>query len=154
MAPTEVAVGELLRVPALNTEAEVVRPCGGEVELSIKGKKLRLPLAQLEAFAPRRFAKRSGGGKVHSHIEREGFTPKLMLVGKRAEDALLLLDRFVDDALLHHQRQVEVVHGAGEGILRRMVRDFMAGHREVKAFHAADLAQGGDNVTIVELRDE
>ena len=153
MAPTEVRVGELLRVPALNTEAEVVRPCGDEVELSILGKKLRLPLAQLEAFDPRRFAKRGGGGKVRSRIEREGFTPKLMLVGKRAEDALLLLDRFVDDALLHHQRQVEVVHGAGEGILRRTVRDFLAGHREVKAFHAADLTQGGDNVTIVELRE-
>jgi DNA mismatch repair protein MutS2 len=152
-APTEVKVGELLRVPALNTLAEVVRPCGDEIELSIQGKKLRLPLSQLEAFAPRRFAGRGGGGKVRSRIEREGFTPKLMLVGKRAEEALLLLDRFIDDALLYHQSQVEVVHGAGEGILRRTVRDFLAGHREVKAFHAADLAQGGDNVTIVELRE-
>ncbi|WP_432822024.1 endonuclease MutS2 [Trichloromonas sp.] len=152
-SPAEVQIGELLRVPALNSEAEVIRLCGDEVELSIQGKKLRLPLAQLEAFVPRRFAKRGTVGQVRSRIERQGFTPKLMLVGKRAEDALLLLDRFVDDALLHHQRQVEVVHGAGEGILRRTVRDFLAAHREVKAFHAADLAQGGDNVTIIELRE-
>jgi DNA mismatch repair protein MutS2 len=153
-APLEVGVGELLRVPALKAEAEVVRLCGNEVELSILGKKLRLPLARLEAFSPRRFAKRGGGGKVRSsHIEREGFTPKLMLIGKRADEALLLLDRFVDDALLHHQRQLEVVHGTGEGILRRMVRDFLAGHSEVEAFHAADLAQGGDNVTLVELSE-
>ncbi|MEJ2200542.1 MAG: endonuclease MutS2 [Desulfuromonadaceae bacterium] len=152
-APQQVDVGELLRVPALNAEAEVVRLCGEEVELSVAGKKLRLPLARLEAYAPRRFAQRSGEGKVRSRVEREGFNPKLMLVGKRSEDALLLLDRFVDDALLHHQRQVEVVHGAGEGILRRVVREFLAGHREVKAFHAADQSRGGDNVTLVELSE-
>jgi len=150
-APREVQVGELLRVPALNAEGEVLRRDGESVELSIQGKKLRLPLAQLEAFSPRRFARR-GEGKVRGRIEREGFSPRLLLVGKRVEDALLLLDRFLDDALLHHQRQVEVVHGSGEGILRRAVRDFLGGHREVQAFHAADLAQGGDNVTIVELR--
>ena len=45
-----------------------------------------------------------------------------------------------------------MVHGAGEGILRRAVRDFLAAHREVTAFHAADLARGGDNVTIIEMR--
>lgn len=149
--PREVQVGELLRVPALKTEGEVLRHDGESVELSIQGKKLRLPLAQLESFSPRRFAKR-GESKVRGRIEREGFSPRLLLVGKRVEDALLLLDRFLDDALLHHQRQVEIVHGSGEGILRRAVRDFLGDHREVQAFHAADLAQGGDNVTIVELR--
>lgn len=150
-APREVQIGELLRIPALNTEGEVLRRDGETVELSIQGKKLRLSLAQLESFSPRRFAQR-GEGKIRGRIEREGFSPRLLLVGKRVEDALLLLDRFLDDALLHHQRQVEVVHGSGEGILRRAVRDFLGGHREVRAFHAADLPQGGDNVTIVELR--
>ncbi len=151
--PTEVAPGEILRVTALGTEGEVVKVLSGAAELSVHGKKLRLPLSSLEQFSPPRFAaKGKGGGKIHGRIERQGFEPKLMLIGKRAEEALLLLDRFLDDALLHQQRQLEVVHGAGEGILRRAVRDFLAGHREVSAFHAADLAHGGDNVTIVELK--
>ena len=104
-------------------------------------------------YAPRRFARR-GDNKVRGRVERDSFSPRLLLVGKRAEDALLFLDRFVDDALLHQQRQIEVVHGAGEGVLRRTVREFLAAHREVTAFHAADAAQGGDNVTVVELRTE
>ena len=45
-----------------------------------------------------------------------------------------------------------MVHGSGEGILRRAVRDYLAGHREVTAFHAGDIARGGDNVTVVELK--
>ncbi len=150
--PRQTEAGEILRIPSLRTEAEVTRVLEGEVELAVHGKKLRLPLARLEQFTPRRFAGRRPASRVRSTVEREGFNPKLLLVGKRAEEALLLLDRFVDDALLQGQHQLEVVHGAGEGVLRRTVRDFLAGHREVVAFHAADVASGGDNVTIVELR--
>jgi DNA mismatch repair protein MutS2 len=126
---------------------------GGEVELAVHGKKLRLPLTALEQFTPRRFAgKGSGRTTVRSRVERESAESKLLLVGKRMEEALLLLDRFLDDALIHGLREVEVVHGAGEGILRQAVREFLAAHRGVAAFYAADPGRGGDNVTIVEMK--
>ena len=151
--PKEVAVGELLRIPALGSEGEVVRVAGGQVELSVQGKKLRLSLSSLEQFQPRRFARRkSDGGQVRSRVERTAAHSRLLLIGKRVDEALGLLDRFVDDALLQGLSELEVVHGCGEGILRRAVREFLAGHREVVAFHAADLAGGGNNVTIVQLR--
>jgi DNA mismatch repair protein MutS2 len=151
--PTAPQPGELLRIPALRAEGMVVRIEGDQAELSVRGKKLRLPLATLEQFSPPRFVSdEAKGGGVRSRIEREGFSPRLLLVGKRVDEALVLLDRFLDDALLHHLAELEVVHGAGEGILRRAVRDFLRGHLEVKAFHAGDIGQGGDNVTIVQLR--
>ena len=76
---------------------------------------------------------------------------KLMLVGKRVEDAIVLLERFVDDARLGNLRQIEIVHGAGGGALRRAVREQLAREQGVTAFYAAPIEQGGDNVTIVEL---
>jgi DNA mismatch repair protein MutS2 len=151
--PKETQVGEVLRVPALGAEGEVVRVASGEVELSVQGKKLRLPLRDLEQFSPRRFAARRKGGMVRSSVVRDGFQPRLILIGKRIDAALPLLDRFLDDALLHGIREVEVVHGAGEGILRRGVRDFLARHQGVAAFRGGDMAQGGENVTTVELRE-
>lgn len=151
--PVEVKAGEILRITALGTEGEVVRVQGGEVELAAHGKKMRLPLAALEQFVPRRFAQKgSVRPAVRSRVERGCCEPKLLLVGKRVDAVLPLLDRFLDDALLHGLREVEIVHGAGEGVLRRVVRDFLAQHRGVTAFHAGAVGQGGDNVTIVELR--
>jgi DNA mismatch repair protein MutS2 len=152
--PKEVEAGEILRITALGAEGEVARvPQGGEVELVVHGKKLRLPLAALEQFTPRRFAGRgSGRTTVRSRVDRESAGSKLLLVGQRVEAALLLLDRFLDDALLHGLHEVEVVHGAGEGVLRQAVREFLAAHRGVAAFHAADPGRGGDNVTIVEMK--
>ncbi len=151
--PTEVRIGEILRISALDTEGEVVRVADGVIELSVRGKKLRLTAGELEQFAPRRFAGRKPS-KVRSSVIRENFQPRLLLVGKRIDAALPLLDRFIDDALLHGMRQVEVVHGAGEGILRRTVRDFLAQHRGVAAFRGGELGEGGDNLTVVELRGE
>ncbi|HKI50481.1 MAG TPA: endonuclease MutS2 [Geothermobacteraceae bacterium] len=153
-AATELKTGELVRFLPLNTEAEVVRIDGRQVELNLGGKKLRCRRDDLRGYQPRRF--RQAGQSVTRVRNRKlesDFQPKLLLVGARVDDALPQLERFIDDALLHQQRQVEVVHGAGEGILRRAVRDFLAANRAVTAFHAGDVAQGGDNVTIVELGD-
>jgi len=151
-APREVAVGERVRIVALDTEAEVLRCSGETVELSVAGKKLRLTLAALEAYRPRRFAREAGPVQVRSKVERGGFEPKLVLVGQRVDAALERLDKFLDDALLQGLREVEVVHGSGEGILRRAVREHLAAHREVTAFRAALPEQGGENVTVAELR--
>ncbi|MBN2428697.1 MAG: endonuclease MutS2 [Deltaproteobacteria bacterium] len=151
-APGAVAPGEILRICDLGKEAEVVAVHGEEVELSLGGKKLRLPLARLEQYSPRRFAGKSKGKNIRSRVVREGFHSEIKLVGRRVDDALPLLERFLDDALLNGLAEVSVVHGVGEGILRRAVRDYLAKEREVKSFFSADPAHGGDNVTIIKLR--
>jgi DNA mismatch repair protein MutS2 len=75
-----------------------------------------------------------------------------VLVGKRTEEALALVESFLDEALLHGATHLEIVHGAGEGVLRRAVRELLAKRSGVAGFGAAGVAEGGDNVTVVELR--
>jgi len=146
----ELQIGELVRLRKLGAEAEVSRVEAGMVDLLVAGKRLRCSLAELEFDIRPRFQKRREA-RVRGGRVKENFQPKLMLVGARVDDALSRLERFLDDALLNQRSQVEIVHGSGEGVLRRAVRALLAGHRAVTAFHAADLSQGGDNVTVVEL---
>jgi len=134
----------------LKSEGEVTRILENEVELDCGGKKLRLPLTRLAPCSPRRFA-RKGAARMKKTIEDRPIQSKLLLVGKRMEEALLLLDRALDDALINGLGEIEVVHGAGEGILRRAVREFLAGHQGIRGFHPAEAGHGGDNVTVVEL---
>ena len=151
--PEDVVSGEKLYVPALGVEAEVVAVDGSRVELLAGGKKLRQPLSALRQFQPRRYmSQQKVTPKIRDRVERKAFLPRLVLVGKRVDDASLMLDRFLDDALLYGELNLEIVHGAGQGILRRAVREFLAGRKEVAVFQAAAAEQGGDNVTIVELR--
>ncbi len=151
--PAEVAVRERLYVPVLGVEAEVTRVDGDRIELMAGGKKLRQPRSALRQFQPRRYADhQKSAPRIRDRVKRNAFLPRLVLVGKRVEDAQGLLSRFLDEALLHNEQKLEIVHGAGQGVLRKAVREFLAESSEVAIFQAAAAEQGGDNVTLVELR--
>ncbi len=151
--PQTVAPNELLFVTALGVDARVVSCDRGSVELEFGGKRLRQPLSALRQYQPPRFAAAPPKvPKIRDRVERRAFRPRLVVVGKRADEALGLVAAFLDEALLHGAGHLEIVHGAGHGILRRAVREFLAGRSEVAGIEAADLAEGGDNVTVVDLR--
>ena len=151
-APEQLSVGELVRVVALDAEAVVQRVAGSNIELSLKGKVMRVSLGALEAYEPRRFAeaKKQTAG-TRTHIERSQFNPRLEVVGLRVEDALPLVEQLIDDALLHNWKDISVVHGRGTGALRAAIRELLSQHRAVTAFQAADNAQGGNAITEITL---
>ncbi len=68
-----------------------------------------------------------------------------------SEDASLKLDRFLNDAFLDGRMRVKVIHGKGNGILRRMVTEKLAVHPLVLSFRLAGYGEGDGGVTIVEL---
>lgn len=150
--PKKLQVGEIVRVFALGIEAQVERVHGESIELLVGGKRMRQPLQALEQFEPRRFAvpTNKSGQVSRTVIERQTST-QLKLIGQRVDEALAHLERFIDDALLSNLQQVEIIHGAGEGILRRAVRQHLAGESGITAFYAAPADQGGENITIAEL---
>jgi len=153
--PRQLLVGELVRIVALGVEAQVERLQGNQISLLVGGKRLRQPLTALEQFQPRRFAAelKAPAQLLRKSAERP-VSAQLKLIGQRVDDALPQLEQFIDDALLANLKQVEIIHGAGEGILRRVVREFLAKQRAVTAFYAAAIEQGGENVTIAELGEQ
>jgi len=68
-----------------------------------------------------------------------------------ADEALLKLDKYLDDAFMAGLYQVRVVHGRGTGTLRRVVHQQLAKHPLVKSYRPGDYGEGGTGVTIVEL---
>ena len=73
------------------------------------------------------------------------------LRGARADEAIELLDSYLDRASLGEAEQVTVVHGSGTGALRDAVRGHLAGHPQVREWRPADQGEGGDGATIVSL---
>lgn len=76
----------------------------------------------------------------------------LDLRGFRTEEALAELAGFIDNAILRSVGELEIIHGRGEGILRREVHDFLRRFPSVRSFRTANEDQGGDGVTMVELK--
>jgi DNA mismatch repair protein MutS2 len=71
--------------------------------------------------------------------------------GLRAEDALQTLESYLDEAVLLGIHQVTILHGKGNGILRMVIRQFLAKRTEVKQFYDEAWERGGAGITIVEM---
>ena len=77
---------------------------------------------------------------------------EISLRGESAEDALIVLDKYLDDAMLAGWEEVRIVHGKGEGILRRVVQELLANDKRVVSYRVADWNEGGLGVTCARLR--
>ncbi len=76
---------------------------------------------------------------------------ELMLIGKRADEAELALETYLDDAALAGLSEVRIVHGSGTGTLRNVIRQRLASHPLVRSFRPGEAREGGNGVTIATL---
>ncbi len=76
---------------------------------------------------------------------------ELKLIGKKTDEAVDLVDKFLDEAFLNGLSEVRIIHGHGTGALRRAIAELLEGHPHVARFAPAEQNKGGAGVTIVEL---
>ena len=83
-------------------------------------------------------------------ISREQF-PEIKLIGKRVEEAVDILEKYIDQMLLAGISKFYIIHGRGTGNLRKGVHDFLKRYKAIKSFQMAPFEKGGNAVTIVNL---
>ncbi|QWH39400.1 endonuclease MutS2 [Bacillus cereus] len=77
---------------------------------------------------------------------------ELDLRGERYEDAMMRVEKYLDDAQLASYPRISIIHGKGTGALRQGVQDYLKKHRGVKNYRYGDMGEGGLGVTVVELK--
>ena len=77
---------------------------------------------------------------------------EIHLRAMRADEAVRDLEKFIDDAVLAGVPSVRIVHGKGEGILRKLVHDYLKKNSNVSSYRLGEPAEGGDGVTIATFR--
>ena len=78
-------------------------------------------------------------------------SPEINLIGRTSDEAVALLDKYLDDALLSHLNTVRIVHGKGTGALRKGIHEYLRRQKHVKSYHLAEFGEGDAGVTIAEL---
>lgn len=79
------------------------------------------------------------------------FKPDIDVRGKRAEEALQIVMNHIDEAIICEARDLKILHGKGNGILRIMIRDYLNTVDLVKSFRDEHVQFGGSGITVVEL---
>jgi len=84
--------------------------------------------------------------------KQSSFVSTLDIRGKRVEEVNSLLDQFIDDAILLGQGEVKILHGKGEGVLRKVIRERLKATKGVASFANEHVDRGGDGITVVVLK--
>jgi DNA mismatch repair protein MutS2 len=94
-------------------------------------------------------AVRTDAARPRTGDARRSVASSLDLRGARVEEALELLDRYVDDAARAEAGRVTIVHGHGSGAMRDAVRQALGTHPLVREWRPGERGEGGDGATIV-----
>ena len=79
------------------------------------------------------------------------FKPDIDVRGMRADEAIQAVTYFIDDAIQFSSQRVRILHGTGTGVLREVIRQYLATVPGVKAYHDEHVQFGGAGITVVDL---
>jgi len=154
-----VAVGMEVRVASLGTSGRLLAldKGRGEAEVEVKGKRLKVSAASVSP-AP---AARAAPARTAALSNRAATPPappsgvvataEVVLVGQRVDEALPVVERAINEALLAGKAALRLVHGHGTGRLAAAVREFLQTHPGVASYRWGDEQEGGQAVTIARL---
>lgn len=146
--------GDEVRVYSLNQKGHVVELTGSKealVQLGIM--KMKVSLDDLELLNANQSDKPQKQKNV-TMVKRtrdDNIRTELDLRGANLEEALMEVDRFIDEAFLSNLGQVSIIHGKGTGILRTGMQEYLRKHKHVKSYRLGNYGEGGNGVTVAEL---
>lgn len=154
--------GDLVWVSGLNQRGSMLSAADGKAQVQIGSMRMTVPLEDLQRILTPAPARTGPAPAVQQAAAREAdirmraranISPEVSLLGLRAEEALTRLDEYMDDACLAALSPVRIVHGKGTGALRRVVWEYLRDHPNVAAYRHPAEEDGGNGVTIAELRE-
>ena len=156
--------GDTVRIKGTNSIGEIEAIQGKQVTVIFGGLRSKVKLEQLERTNKRKAEPQNAADK-HAHLaiqtshmtratmedRRQNFHQDLDVRGMRGDEAIDTVMHFIDDAILIGLSRVRILHGTGTGILRQLIRQYLATVPNVKKAKDEHVQFGGAGITVVDL---
>jgi len=154
ITPTDIRLGETVYVNTLGQKGQVLTLPNenGDVMIQIGIMKVEVKLTDLRRTEEDDGPKRTGTSGKKPSPRLENITTEIDLRGQTVEEALLNVDKYLDDAFLSGLKTVTIIHGKGTGVLRDGIHQYLQQHPHVKRFRLGKYGEGESGVTVVELK--
>lgn len=157
---SELKVGDLVRIEELDIVGELLSISAHDAVIAFSSITLRTSPEKLTKISKKQFKKeekqqptrnKSGfGDNLNEKVAQ--FKLTIDVRGKRAEEAIEAVGKYIDEAILLSMKDINVLHGKGNGILRRLIREFLSKLKDVASFEDAPNEVGGHGVTRIKLK--
>lgn len=145
-------IGMTVFISSLGQNGEVVDVNGDKATVLVGKAKIEVPKNELYTSETEKKSFISDNVVKIKKSKAESISNRLYIRQLTVEEALYKLERYIDDAVLAGVSPVYIIHGKGEGILRRAVADFLKNHPMVESFRLGEYFEGGWGVTVAYLK--
>ncbi|HEY3189069.1 MAG TPA: Smr/MutS family protein, partial [Solirubrobacteraceae bacterium] len=146
------APGDAVEAPHLGVRGRLASLAGATATVQSGTVTVRVPAQALRKMGALATPPRPTRLAAPSRLERASVAPELHLLGRRADEARSLVEKYLDDAFLAGLPTVRLVHGKGTGALRKTIHELLTGHPLVQSFRTGEPAEGGSGATVADLK--
>lgn len=148
--PHTFQVGDYVCLAKLNYYGEILEIHKDKVCVFANGMRMNTKLSELlPAQKPTSKKKEKGYGKV---TQNNHFSMELNVIGMTVQEAIPVIDKYLDNAILAKVYSVRLIHGVGTGALRKGVHTYLKKHPKVEDFRMGGQGEGGLGATVVTLK--
>lgn len=152
--PKEIKIGMSVKIVNLDQKGNVLTLPDEEGNLMVQVgiMKVNANVNSLKAIAEEK-EKPKGRGNIRAASKKAmEVSAQIDLRGQTLDEALMNVDKYLDDAYLGSLPQVTIIHGKGTGILRAGIMQMLKSHSHVKSYRSGGFGEGGIGATIVEIK--
>lgn len=120
----------------------------GNFHVGFNSIKAKIHVSNIKSIEKKQSSLNSSSHYVSTSKE---YTNEVDIRGLYGDDAVIVVDKFLDDALLSGLQKIDIIHGKGTGALRKKISKFLESDKRVKLYRLGEWNEGGTGVTIVEL---
>ncbi|GHG06068.1 endonuclease MutS2 [Deinococcus piscis] len=145
-----IQVGSDVTVPAYGASGQVLEMRGDQLVVQLGLMKVSVRRRDVRLKQPEK--QKGGGPRFTGTVRKRAFDKEIQLRGLGVAEAEEELRQAITEASALKETPLRVVHGKGQGVLRRLLRDYLKTDKRVESYHDAEANQGGHGVTIVNVK--
>ncbi|MEM6361271.1 MAG: endonuclease MutS2, partial [Bacteroidota bacterium] len=148
-----IEIGDSVRIIGQEVSGEVLSIRGKSAEVQFGDLKSTIKLNRLEKVSKNVSKKINKGISSGFNLNQKlaEYSATLDVRGKRAEEVFSVVDTFVDNAVLFGRNEVQILHGKGDGVLRKIIREHLKGLPYILSMQDAHVERGGAGITVIKL---
>ena len=149
--------GDAVRMTETMALGEIIRIENRMVQIETGNIRFFVPLDKIERISKSELRKSLRSVTITPEIDplimqrKLNFKPEIDIRGVRGEEAINMVRDFIDNALMVQHRNLRILHGKGNGILRQLVREYLSAMNVVKTCRDEHVDLGGSGITVVEM---